>query len=325
MGRFAVRLVLVLALLSASAFALYALGLARFEAPGPLRKDLALVLPKGDGVGAIAERLAQARVLANPTLFAIVVRLSGNTRRLRAGEYLFPAGASGRHVMDILISGATVAHRLTVAEGLMTSQVMALVAAAEGLEGELPEAPPEGALLPETYHYGYGGSRGELIARMARAMERTRDELWQERAPNLPFADPSEALVLASIVEKETSRAEERAHIAGVFINRLRRGMRLQSDPTVAYGISAGKPLQRKLSRADLGHQSPYNTYLIGGLPPGPIANPGRAAIAAVLNPLETTDLYFVADGKGGHAFAGTLKQHDRNVARWRRAQKKAR
>ncbi len=325
MGRFAVRLILVMALLSASAFALYGLGLARFEAQGPLRKELALVLPKGDGVGAIAERLVQAGVLADPTLFAIAVRLSGSTRRLRAGEYLFPAAASGRQVMDILISGATVARRLTVAEGLMTSQVMALVAAAEGLEGELPEAPPEGALLPETYHYGYGSSRGELIARMARAMERTHDELWQERAPNLPFADPSEALVLASIVEKETSRAEERAHIAGVFINRLRRGMRLQSDPTVAYGISAGKPLQRKLTRADLGHQSPYNTYLIGGLPPGPIANPGRAAIAAALNPLETQDLYFVADGKGGHAFAGTLLEHDRNVAQWRRVQKKAR
>jgi len=326
MGRLAVRLVLILALLSASALALYGLGLARFKAAGPSPRDLVLVLPKGAGVGAIAERLAGAGVLADPTLFVIAVRLSGNTRRLKAGEYQFPGAVSGRQVMELLVRGATVVRRLTVAEGLMTSQVMALVAAAEGLDGELPGAPPEGALLPETYHYGYGDSRAAIVALMARAMERTLDQLWRGRAPNLPFADPHEALVLASIVEKETSLVEERAHIAGVFINRLRRGMRLQSDPTVAYGISGGaKPLERPLSRADLAHQSPFNTYLIQGLPPRPIANPGRAAIAAVLEPLATKDLYFVADGKGGHAFARTLAQHNRNVARWRRHQNSAR
>jgi UPF0755 protein len=290
MGRLAVRLILLIAVAAAASLAAYAWAVARLNAPGPLTEDVTLILPKGSGVSVIARHLGEADVVADPLLFVLAARLAGADRRLRAGEYRFSAGASAMAVIDRLRRGETVVRRLTVAEGLTTRQVLDLTAAAEGLTGEVPADLPEGALLPETYHYGYGDTRAELVARMQRAMEASLGELWPERSPDLPFDTPREALILASIVEKETSVAGERAHIAGVFINRLMRGMRLQSDPTVAYGIAV----------AD-----------------GP--NPGRAAIAAVLQPLETRDLYFVADGSGGHAFARTLAEHNRNVRKWRR------
>ncbi len=320
MGRLAVRLLLLIALVSAMGLAAYAWVMARFDAPGPLAKDTTLVLPKGTGVGGIAERLWRAGVIDEPIFFVVGVRLSRAERRLKAGEYVFPAGISPRRAMEIVLGGRTVVRRLTVAEGLTTAQVLALVAATKGLAGEAPSALAEGVLLPETYHFSHGDSRVQLVARMRRAMDETLDELCPTRAPELPFDDRLQALILASIVEKETGLADERAHIAGVFVNRLRRGMRLQSDPTVAYDLTAGKaPLERPLTRADLERPSPFNTYLISGLPPHPIANPGRAAIAAVLNPLATKDLYFVADGSGGHAFARTLREHQRNVSKWRR------
>ena len=326
MGRRAVRLALFIGLISAAALAAYAWGLARFDAPGPLTEDATLVLPKGAGVGAIARRLGKAGILADPMFFVVAARLSRAERRLKAGEYVFFAGISAREVMELLTSGRTAVRRLTIAEGLSTTQVVALVAAAEGVEGEAPETLPEGVLLPETYYYTFGDSRAGLIARMRRAMAETLDELWQGRAPDLPFDGPLEALILASIVEKETGVGAERAHVAGVFINRLRRGMRLQSDPTVVYGIVGGKkPLERPLTRSDLERPTPFNTYLVRGLPPHPIANPGRAAIAAVLRPLETQDYYFVADGSGGHAFARTLKEHLENVARWQRLRRAVR
>ena len=196
-----------------------------------------------------------------------------------------------------------------------------MLAATPALAGEMAPVPAEGSLLPETYHYGRGDRRAALIARMAAAMDETLAELWQGRAEGLPFDSPPAAMVLASIVEKETGLAAERRHVAGVFVNRLRRGMRLQSDPTVIYGLTGGAgPLGRPLTRADLETDHPYNTYRIDGLPPHPIANPGREAIAAVLDPLPTGDLYFVADGSGGHVFAPTLDEHNRNVANWRRA-----
>lgn len=298
-------------------------GIDRFSAPGPLRAETTLVLPPGIGVDEIARRLRGAGVIERPVLFRIGVRVSGRSRHLRAGEYAFAAAISQRAVMELLVAGRTVVRRITVPEGLTSAEIVALLRAAEGLVGGIAAIPAEGALLPETYHYSFGDSRAALLARMRAAMREVLAESWQRRDGGLPYATPQEALVLASIVEKETAAAAERAHVAGVFVNRLRRGMRLQSDPTVAYAVSGGRgPLKRALTRADLALDSPYNTYRIAGLPPAPIANPGRAAIEAVMSPLATADFYFVADGSGGHAFAATLSEHLRNVAKLRRLQR---
>jgi UPF0755 protein len=213
-----------------------------------------------------------------------------------------------------------VARRLTVAEGLTVAEVFRLLAETEALSGDLPEPPPEGSLLPETYFYALGDDRAELVRRMQRGMRRLLDQLWPARAEALPLTERQQALILASIVDKETGVAAERGAVAAVFHNRLRQGMRLQSDPTVIYGLTDGNgPLDRELTRADWQHDSPYNTYRIEGLPPGPIGNPGRAALEAVLNPDDVDYLYFVADGSGGHAFGRTLDEHNRNVAKWRR------
>jgi len=219
-----------------------------------------------------------------------------------------------------------VAHRLTIAEGLQTTQILAQITAAPQLTGSVlgedQVLPQEGALLPETYHFSRGDSRAELVARMGRDMRQVMAAAWAGRAAGLPFKSAEEALIMASSVERETSLAGERPHVAGVFVNRLRLGMLLQSDPTVAYGINPDGPLGRPLTRADLKTDHPYNTYVRKGLPPGPISNPGRAAIEAVLRPMATDDLYFVADGAGGHVFAKTLAQHNRNVAKWRKLER---
>jgi len=218
-----------------------------------------------------------------------------------------------------LIQGDTVARRLTLAEGLTNHEILRVVSEAEALVGPVPKIGREGTLLPETYHYAYGDTREAVIGRMQQAMRELVDDLWPHRAPDLPFDTAEQAVVLASIVEKETAIAEERARVAGVFVNRLRRGMRLQSDPTVVFAVTNGAgPLGRRLTREDLSTDSPFNTYRIKGLPPAPIANPGRASLEAVLRPAATDDLYFVADGNGGHAFAKTLKEHQENVRRWR-------
>jgi UPF0755 protein len=285
-----------------------------------------MVVERGAGLDAISAALADAGIVADPFVFRWGARLSGAAKHLRAGEFAFPAGVSPRRVLAILESGKAVVRRLTVAEGLTTAQVAVQVRRAEGLSGDIGVVPEEGALLPETYHFSWGDGRAAILRRMVDGMDQALGELWAGRDPDLPLKTPRDALVLASIVEKETGLAVERARIAGVFVNRLRRGMRLQSDPTVAYGMTAGSgDLGRPLSRADLARPSPYNTYLIGGLPPGPICNPGRAAIAAVVHPEATDALYFVADGSGGHVFARTLAEHNRNVARWRRLEGKAR
>jgi len=323
-GRAVKLTALVAALGIVAALGVSAYGYLKFTSPGPLREPVAIVLPKGAGLAQIAEELAGAGVIEHPLVFRIGVRLSGVARQLKAGEYNFAAGTRPHAVMTLLISGKTVVRRLTIAEGLTGAQVMALVRDAEGLDGDVPSA-PEGMLLPETYHYSWGDTRQQLVDRMRRSMESILADLWPARTEGLPLDDPYQALILASIVEKETAVPEERPHIAGVFINRLQRGMRLQSDPTVAYGLGVdGVPLSRPLTRQDLKSLSPFNTYVIKGLPPHPIANPGRASIAAVLMPLPTKDLYFVADGSGGHAFAETLAQHNRNVRKWRRVQSQA-
>jgi len=313
-------LFLVIAVVSAGLF-VWSYG--QFMRPGPLKADTQLVIPKGAGLKAIAGQLNEAGVIDRPWIFRAGVRLFGKDKGLQAGEYLFPAGASPSTAMQIILSGKTVVRKLTVAEGLTTDEIFALVAGAEGLEGLPGPRAAEGALLPETYHYAYGDSRRDMIGRMKQGMRDALANAWATRRSDLPIGSPEEALILASIIEKETASPEERSHIAGVFVNRLMRGMKLQSDPTVAYGIRLEDGASdRALTLADLKRPTPFNTYLIDGLPPAPISNPGRASIEAALNPIKTDDFYFVADGNGGHVFAKTLKAHNRNVAKWRKIKK---
>ena len=323
MRRFLAAGFVVLILLAAFGAGALLWGGDEFRKPGPTLEDIVVVLPRGAGLEDIARRLAGARVIDKPWLFRIAVRLSGAARGLQAGEFLFTAGLSAEGVMNHLLTGRPVARRLTIPEGMTSRRVVALIDEALGLQDSIAAIPDEGALLPETYLYGFGDDRAGMIRRMTDAMDETVRALWAARREGLPFLTSREAVILASMVERETGLADERPHIAGVFINRLRRGMRLQSDPTVIYGLSGGgAELGRPLTRADLKHDSLYNTYIIKALPPGPIANPGRSSIAAVLDPEDTRDLYFVADGSGGHVFARSLAEHNRNVAKWRKLRK---
>lgn len=285
---------------------------------GPSTVAIQLVVPRAGGVEETASLLAATGVIASPLAFAIGTRIDGLSARLKAGEYLFAAGISARGAGELLASGRTVQRRVTIAEGLTVAQVVNLLRGAEGMDGDIEPPPPEGSLLPETYFYSWGDARARTVERAQRAMRDTLAELWPKRAADLPYSNVKEAVTLASIVERETAHADERARVAGVFVNRLRQRMRLQADPTVAYGIDPAGPLGRPLSRADLETRHAWNTYAIEGLPPTPIANPGRASIEAALNPQKTDDLYFVADGDGRHVFARTLAEHNRNVARLR-------
>ncbi|MDG2032361.1 MAG: endolytic transglycosylase MltG [Rhodospirillales bacterium] len=283
-----------------------------------------MIIPKGAGIDRIAGLLAERGLISNVWVFRLGAMAQGATTSLRAGEFLIPADVSSDDVLKILRSGKTVVRRLTVAEGLTTAEVLERLSRKEGLTGRIASRPGEGRLLPETYYFSYGDPREGLVQRMRVAMKTTLGELWSKRKAGVPYKTPTEALVMASIVERETGLAEERGKVAGVFVNRLNRGMRLQSDPTVIYGlVGASGYLGRRLTRKDLADDHPYNTYIHSGLPPGPIANPGRAALEAALNPAETDALYFVADGTGGHAFARTLKEHNRNVAAWREIQRR--
>ncbi len=295
-------------------------GYATFTQPGPLDETTRVVIVPGSGLEAIARTLSEAEVISEPLVFRLGAKLTDRATRLKAGEYQFEPGATMRDVLDKLNAGDTVVRRLTVPEGLTSAEVVVLIQEAEGLVGEVPEVPPEGSLLPETYHYAWGDGRADMVARMRAAMQATLDELWRGRQEGLPLETPEEALALASIIEKETGVEGERALVASVFVNRLDRGMRLQSDPTVIYAVTdLHGPMERPLTRADWEIQHPYNTYVNAGLPPGPIANPGRESLEAALNPADSDYLYFVADGSGGHAFAQTLAEHNRNVANWRR------
>lgn len=289
-------------------------------APGPLAEERAVVIPRG-GIREISARLEREGVVRDADAFALAALLTRGQGPLRAGEFAFPAGASLLEVLAVLRTARPVQRRFTIAEGMLAVQIRAALEAEAALTGPVPPF-AEGALLPETYLFSWGDSRESLVRRAAAAMDQALAQEWERRAPNLPLASPREALILASIIERETAVPEERARIAGVFINRLRRGMPLQSDPTTAYAAAEGGVLERPLTRADLQRDHPFNTYRVTGLPPGPIASPGRAAIRAALNP-ETHDfLYFVADGSGGHAFARTLDEHNRNVARWRQIER---
>lgn len=321
--RTALRLTLLLAVIAVFVGGVAGwLGWERYKAPGPLAEATTVVIEPGDGPRRIASKLDAAGVIGNPMLFLAAVRLTEQGSRLKAGEFRFAPGTSMRAAIGDIAAGRTVVRRVTVPEGLTSWQIAALLDGAPALDGEAPVA-EEGALLPETYHYGLGDSRAAIVARMRVARDRALAELWADRAEGLPLRTPEDAVILASIVEKETGVAGERARVAAVFVNRLRKDMRLQSDPTVIYALTEGKAdLGRPLSRADLKTDSPYNTYAVKGLPPAPIANPGRAALEAVLNPSQTNEFYFVADGSGGHAFAETLAEHNRNVRRWRRLQR---
>lgn len=288
--------------------------------PGPLTAPATIELPRGTGVGAIAMRLFEAGAIHYPRAFALIARASGRDRALKAGEYALEPSMSPDAILSLLESGKVVLHPVAVPEGLTVHEVLALVASAEVLTGDLPPAPPEGSLLPDTWLVTRGETRAALVERMRAAMGGELAKVWAARQSDLPLNSPEELLTLASIIEKETALTAEYPLVAAVFVNRLRKGMPLQTDPTVIYALTDGKgPLGRELLRADLQVEHPYNTYRIPGLPPGPIANPGRAALAAAGAPATVDYLYFVADGSGGHAFAVSLAEHNRNVAKWRK------
>lgn len=288
------------------------------DAPGRRQTEIIVELPRGASLAGIATRLQTAGVIARPWLFRLGAVLSGDAGHLQAGEYAFDPRASMRVVLEQIAAGRVLQHVLTIPEGLSIIEVYQRLAAAPALAGDLPPPPPEGSILPETYLFSRGESRTALIGRMQKAQSNLLAELWRSRSDMLPLQNPAQVVILASIVEKETGIEAERPLIAGVFYNRLSLGMALQSDPTVVYARDKGLPNPQPISRNDLAIDSPYNTYKVPGLPPAPIANPGRAALQAVLHPARTDALYFAADGEGGHAFAKSLAEHNKNVARLR-------
>ena len=298
-----------------------------FLQPGPLASPTTLIIPWGADLATISRALEAAGVIDSELVFIAGTRVTGLAGRLRAGEFAFVPRMAMRDVAVHIAKGRTVQRRLTIVEGLTTAEIVAAVRSADGLRGDTEKEFREGALLPETYFFSHGDTRMSVLSRMAAAMDKALADAWRRRGDDIALRSSREALILASIIEKETGKAAERARVSAVFHNRLRRRMPLQSDPTVAYAITGGRqPLGRALTRKDLKFVSPYNTYLRRGLPAGPIANPGRAAIEAAVRPLSTDELYFVADGEGGHRFVRTLEEHNRNVAKLRRAlRKKAR
>lgn len=322
--RGAARLVLAVAVAFAVLAGLWAVY--TYAGPGPRVEEgevTSVVLRRGAGSSEIAAALDEAGAVRSATLFKIAARLTGAAPELKAGEYEFASGASMASVLDKIRRGEVVRHFVTVPEGVTSARVAAILSANDVLEGPVT-APREGSVLPETYDIHRGEKRAVVLERMTKAQDRLRAELWPKRQSGLPVDSWEEAVTLASIVEKETAVPSERPRVAAVFVNRLRRGMKLESDPTIIYGLSGGEPLldaqgrRRGLRRSELERPNPYSTYQIAGLPPTPIANPGRESIAAVLNPPETEELFFVADGTGGHVFARTFQEHLANVAKWR-------
>ena len=320
--RFLAAFFVLIILAAAGAGAAYVWFTNAVVAPGPLQTATTIVIAPGSGVPVIGRQLVQAGIIQYPLMFELETRRLGHSRALKAGEYKFDPGVSMDAAIDKIVKREVVFHSVTIPEGLVIAYIRGILTAAEFLTGDVTAPIADGELLPETYRYERGDTRDAVITRMKAARTALLNTLWNERASGLPLDSPGQALVLASIVEKETGLPSERPHVASVFINRLRKGMKLQSDPTVIYGLAPNTGLlDRSLRRADLEAPSAYNTYVIDGLPPTPICNPGRAALVAVLTPATTDDLYFVADGTGGHVFAPTLEQHNRNVAHWRQIQ----
>ena len=294
-------------------------GKQRFEAPGPLPQDHIVNIPRGSGIRDIADALVREGVIDQPWVFVGGVLVLKAREDLKAGEYQFKAHASLRDVVSTIVEGRVVMHQFTIPEGLTSEQMVARLLNDDVLTGNIKEFPREGSLLPDTYNFARGLTREQMIQRMQQAEQRAVKEIWDRRSPDLPLRTPDQLVILASLIEKETGKAEERTRVAAVFVNRLKQKMRLQSDPTIIYGLVGGKgTLGRPIAKSDVDQPTPYNTYLIDGLPPGPIANPGRASLEAAASPARTRELYFVADGTGGHAFAETYEQHQRNVARLR-------
>jgi UPF0755 protein len=294
-------------------------GKQKFDAPGPLSAEKIVNIPRG-GARDIAEMLTREGVITDPWIFmggALALKARGED--LKYGEYQFGKRASMREVAETIIEGKVVQHQLTLAEGLTSEQIVARLLENDVLSGNIREIPREGTLLPESYKFTRGMTREQMIQRMQQAHARMVKEVWDRRMPDLPIKSPEQLVTMASIVEKETGKPEERTRVAAVFMNRLKQNMRLQSDPTIIYGLVGGKgSLGRPIMRSEIEQPTPYNTYVINGLPPGPIANPGRASLEAVAAPARTKELYFVADGTGGHAFADNYDQHQKNVARLR-------
>ena len=287
--------------------------------PGPSPSYRIVMVEPGDHVSTIAQHLADAGVVSNADLFRVGLRIRSLQGELKAGEYGFPAHVSMADVAGIVASGKSIQHKLTAAEGLTSQMIYDLVKKDPVLVGDPGALPDEGTLLPETYLFTRGTTRKELLARMAKAQAVLLKKLWPKRADALPVKTKEQALTLASIVEKETALPQERRHVAAIFVNRLKLGMKLQSDPTIIYDITRGYPLGRGIRESELVRASPHNTYAIAGLPPSPICNPGKDSIDAVLNPGTTNDLYFVANGKGGHVFSATGAEQNKNVAAWRK------
>lgn len=301
----------------------YMYAIQQLKGPGPLQAAKNVVIPRGLSAQAIGSLLEKEGVIGNKDFFRLQYFLVGQPE-LKAGEYSFAPADTLQTIVGNLAEGKVFIRNFTVAEGLTSVEIVKLLEDEPALTGAITEVPTEGSLLPETYRYSHGESRASILARMKKAMEEALTNSWAARNPELPLKDMRELVVLASIVEKETGIAAERPRVAGVFINRLNKGMPLQTDPTVSYGITMGRvPLGRNLTYNDLARPTPYNTYTINGLPPGPIANPGKASLMAAAQPEKNDFIYFVADGTGGHRFAITLDEHNKNVANWRNINKK--
>ncbi|WP_068312370.1 endolytic transglycosylase MltG [Polycladidibacter hongkongensis] len=300
-------------------------GKQEFDAASVKSGETVFEVKKGARLRDIARKLEDDGLISNAWVFELGARAYKKHNRIRAGEFELAANASMRQILDTFVSGKAVHYMVTLPEGWTSEQIVARLNANKVLTGELDAVPAEGTLLPETYSFSRGQSRADIIGKMEQGMQTALAEAWAARQPDLPLKSPLEMLILASVVEKETAKADERPQVAAVFVNRLRKGMKLQSDPTILYGLYGGKAWttdRSGIKRSELKKKNPYNTYQIAALPPGPIGNPGRAALMAVANPADTDDLFFVADGTGGHIFAKTYKQHQKNVAEWRKVEK---
>lgn len=328
MGRFLFWLLVFGGAAAVFAFFFFTSAIGR---PGPIEEARAFTVEQGATGASIAAALQEEGFISDPFLFRVANRIYASGATLQAGEYEIPANASVKDIVELMANGDALQHALTFPEGITISAVMKIIEESDVLTGDMPETPPEGSILPDTYHVQRGMTRAALLQQMRDAHDSAVAEIWASRQPNLPLATPEDLVNLAAIVERETGVASERPLVAAVFINRLRRPMRLETDPTIIYGVCLRYPARcrdgrlvdaqgnrRTIRASEIALDTGYNTYRIDGLPPTPIANPGRAALEATANPAQSNAIFFVADGTGGHVFASTIAEHNANVARWR-------